>query len=302
MLDRLTSLRVFATAVERGAISAAARALGMSPTMATRHIDALEARLACQLLIRTTRALILTEEGARYLEFARRMVAEFDEGEAAFLDRGRVPAGGLRMSAPVALGVRRIAPLMADFAARFPGIEVELDLADRRVDLTAEGYDLAIRVGEAGPGALRQRRIGTAQGALVAAPAYLAAHGRPQRIADLAHHVCLGYTLSSLTGRHRWQLGRGRKGAVAVSTPLLSNNGEALAAAAIAGLGITLQPDFIVGEAIAEGRLEALRLADLDALPLGPILAVWPERRETPPRVRAMVEFLAERWKAAALP
>ncbi len=293
MLDRLTGLEVFAKVAGAGSLSAAARALGMSQTMVTKHIAALESRLGVKLFHRTTRRLSITEAGRNYLESSGRILAEIEAADAAVAADRVEPRGLLRLNAPVSFGTRQIAPLLAEFTQRHPRVTVELGLNDRLVDLVEEGWDLAIRIGNLTNSSLIARRIAPCRIVVCAAPSYLRARGTPRTVASLADHNCLGYTLSQRTPIDRWVFGADV--GVQISGNLRANNGDALRAAAIAGQGIIHQPTFIVADDIREGRLVALPL-DQPTVELGGIYAVFLPDRHPPARVRAFIDFIASRF------
>jgi DNA-binding transcriptional LysR family regulator len=293
MLDRLTGLEVFARVAGAGSLSAAARALGMSQTMVTKHIAALESRLGVKLFHRTTRRLSITEAGRNYLESSARILAEIEAADAAVAADRVEPRGLLRLNAPVSFGARQIAPLLAEFAQRHPRVTVELGLNDRLIDLVEEGWDLAIRIGNLSNSSLIARRIAPCRIVVCAAPSYLRARGTPRTVASLADHNCLGYTLSQRTPIDRWVFGADV--GVQISGNLRANNGDALRAAAIAGQGIIHQPTFIVADDIREGRLVALAL-DQPTVELGGIYAVFLPDRHPPARVRAFIDFIAGRF------
>jgi len=293
MLDRLTGLEVFAKVAGAGSLSAAARALGMSQTMVTKHIAALESRLGVKLFHRTTRRLSITEAGRNYLESSGRILAEIEAADAAVAADRVEPRGLLRLNAPVSFGTRQIAPLLAEFTQRHPRVTVELGLNDRLVDLVEEGWDLAIRIGNLTNSSLIARRIAPCRIVVCAAPSYLGARGAPRTVASLADHNCLGYTLSQRTPIDRWVFGADV--GVQISGNLRANNGDALRAAAIAGQGIIHQPTFIVADDIREGRLVALPL-DQPTVELGGIYAVYLPDRHPPARVRAFIDFIASRF------
>src|SRR5512140_272795 len=293
MLDRLTGLEVFAKVATAGSLSAAGRAMGMSQTMVTKHIAALESRLGVKLFHRTTRRLSITEAGRNYLESSARILAEIEAADAAVAADRVEPRGLLRLNAPVSFGTRQIAPLLAEFAQRHPRVTVELGLNDRLVDLVEEGWDLAIRIGNLSNSSLIARRIAPCRIVVCAAPSYLRARGTPRTVASLADHNCLGYTLSQRTPIDRWVFGADV--GVQISGTLRANNGDALRAAAIAGQGIIHQPTVIVADDIREGRLVALAL-DQPTVELGGIYAVFLPDRHPPARVRAFIDFIAGRF------
>ncbi len=181
MLDRVTGMRVFVRTASAGSLSAAARQLDMSPAMATKHVDALEARLGVKLLHRTTRRLSLTEAGSDYLEACQRILPEIDEAEASAASQRVEARGLLRMNVPLSFGSRFIAPLLPDFSHRHPALKIELGLTDRVVDLIDGGWDLAIRIGRLSDSPLQARKLGECSEVVCAAPGYLDRRGVPRR-------------------------------------------------------------------------------------------------------------------------
>ncbi len=220
-----------------------------------------------------------------------RLLAEFDALEASIGAQALEPSGTLRINAPVSWGIARLGPLLAGYRERFPQVELDLALSDRLVDMVEEGYDVAIRITrEPGP-SLIARRLGQSRISLCAAPAYLAAHGTPQAPEDLQTHACLGYSYWA-AGDH-WPLqGPGGEVKVAVTTLLRANNGDVLREAAIAGMGVILQPDFLLHEALADGRLVRI-LPGWEAEPIG-IFAVYTSRSHLAPKVRSFIDYLVE--------
>lgn len=295
-MDRITSMRVFARAASAGSLSAAARHLGMSPAMATKHVNALEARLGVKLFHRTTRRLSLTEAGSNYLDACQRILPEIDEAEAAATSQRTRASGLLRMNVPLSFGTRFIAPLMVGFSHQHPEVRVELGLSDAQLDLIAGNWDLAIRIGRLADSPLHSRRLGNTHMMVCAAPGYLDRRGVPRTVADLAQHNCLSYTLSALQGSRQWAFGASGEVRIPINGDLLANNGDALLAAAVAGQGIIYQPHFIVGEAIDRGQLLALEL-DRPVVELGGIHVLYPPDRRPPAKVRVMIDYLAEAFR-----
>lgn len=295
MLDRLTGLEVFAKVADAGSFSAAGRAMGLSQTMVTKHIAALEKRLGVKLFQRSTRRLSMTEAGRLYLEASERILADMEAADTA-VGADRFEARGmLRVNAPVSFGMRQIAPLLPEFAERHPRVTVELDLNNRVVDLIEEGWDLAIRIGRLSDSSLIARRLAVSRTVVCAAPSYLAARGVPRSVSDLAHHNCLGYTLSRQSSFDRWGFGTRGEISVPISGNLRSNNGEALRSAALAGQGLLKEPSFTVADDLREGRLIALRL-DLPTTELD-VHAVFSPDRHLPAKVRAFVDFMVGRFE-----
>jgi len=241
-------------------------------------------------MARSTRRLALTSAGAAYLEKCRVILNLVESAEADVAEERLTPRGNIRISLPLSFGLKRLAPLLLDFAQRHPDVSLDMDYSDRRINLIEEGIDLAIRIARRlEPGDVA-RKIGTGRMLLVAAPDYLARHGRPQHPAELAHHGCLGYTNAGST--IPWQfLINGQLEGFPVRSRINANNGEVLTEAAAQGLGITLQPDFIVASFLAAGRVEAI-LAEFPAPELG-IYAMLPSNRHVPHRVRVLMDTLA---------
>lgn len=292
-MDRITSMRVFVRAATDGSLSAAARHLGMSPAMATKHVNALEARLGVKLFHRTTRRLALTEAGSDYLDACLRILPEIDEAEAAAASQRTKATGLLRMNVPLSFGRCFVAPLIPGFCRRHPEVTVELGLSDAELDLIAGSWDLAVRIGRLADSPLQARKLGDSPMLVCASPAYLDRRGVPRRVAELVQHNCLGYTLSGTQGRDHWAFGSKGDVRVPVGGNLLANNGDALLAAAVRGQGIIYQPEFIVGAALARGELVRLDL-DRPAMDLGGIHVLYPPDRRPPAKVRVMIDYLAE--------
>lgn len=297
MLDRVTGMRVFVRAASAGSLSAAARHLGMSPAMATKHVDALEAHLGVKLFHRTTRRLSLTEAGSGYLEACQRILPEIDEAEANAASQRVEATGLLRMNVPLSFGTLFVAPLLPEFSRRHPAVKVELGLNDSQVDLLDGGWDMGIRVGRLGDILLQARKLGDCDMVLCAAPGYLDRRGMPRRVAELAQHNCLGYTLSPWVGSKEWAFGRDGDVRVAISGDLIANNGEALLAAALGGQGLIYQPQFVVGAAVQRGDLLAIEL-DHPPFVLGGIHVLYPPERRPPAKVRVMIDYLVDCFSA----
>jgi DNA-binding transcriptional LysR family regulator len=295
MLDRLTGMQVFLRTAALGSFSAAGRAMGLSQTMVTKHVEALETRLGARLFQRTTRRLSLTDAGRLYLETCIRILPDIEDAERAILAERVEASGLLRLNAPVSFGGRHIAPALAEFAASHPRVTIELGLNDRVVDLVEEGWDLTIRIGHLASSTLIARQIAKISILICAAPSYLARSGTPRTVADLGRHACLGYTLSTAVGPDRWLFGTRSEISIAITGTLRSNNGDALREAAIAGQGIIYQPRFLLHDALADGRLIPLALDHPPLPPLG-VHAVWADRRHVSAKVRAMIDFLTARF------
>jgi len=291
MLDRITGMQVFSRAAHAGSLSAAARLLALSPAMATKHLDALEVRLGVRLFHRSTRKLSLTEAGQQYLELCARLLPELEEVEAMIASQ-RVDASGLlRLNTPLSFGVRYIAPLIPAFSERHPGVVVDLGLNDRVVDLTDEGWDLTIRVGRLKDSRLVSRKLTESAMTVCAAPSYWATRGRPKLWTELRRHNCLGSSISAVARPDEWLYGKDRERRIAVKGTMRANNGDALAAAAIAGHGVLYEPEFIVADAIRRGELESVTL-DARTADVGGIHLIYSPDRSPPAKVRVMIDFL----------
>jgi len=296
-MDRLASMTAFNAVVEAGSFVRAAERLGTSTSTLSRQIAELEQHLGARLLNRTTRRLSLTEGGQAFYERTVQLLAELDEAEAVASSSAAAPRGTLRMTCSHAMGVQRIAPAMASFVERYPAVRFEVSVLDRIVDLVEEGYDLAIRIGRVGSEQLVARRLGTMRLLACAAPSYLKTHGTPRKPADLTNHAVLTYAYSPnprllrLTDRH------GRHEEVRVAGPLHSNSGDLSIAAAIAGLGVVFEPDFMVKSALDAGQLVRV-LPAYESTP-GEIWAVYPSRRHLSAKVRLFVDHIARQFGAA---
>lgn len=291
-MDRLQGMAVFARVAELGSFSLAARQLGLSKSMVSKHVTALEERLGVRLLNRTTRRLALTEAGAVYRDHCARVVQDVDEADLAASQHSEAPRGRLRISAPMSFGFLQLGPLLPEFMALYPALEVELILDDRVVDLLEEGVDVAVRIGQLADSSLIARRLASARTLCVAGPAYLARAGRPQAPADLGRHNCLRYSYRRQPDD--WSFARGGEQVrVRVRGNLQANNGDVLRAAARGGVGIVCLPDFLLGEDLGTGALVHL-LSDWEA-PEVPIHAVFPSQRHPSAKLRAFIDFLVRR-------
>ncbi len=291
MLDRITSMNVFTCSARMGSISAAARTLNLSASMATKHLDALETRLGVRLFQRSTRKLSLTEAGQQYLQVLNRLLPELDEVENMLASQRVEATGILRLNAPLSFGTRYIAPLITEFHRQHPNVIVELGLNDRVVDLIEEGWDLTIRTGPLADSRLVSRKLADCRMVVCAAPSYWHRMGIPEVPGDLRSHNCLGSVISSIAGIDEWRFGSKLNQKVMVNGALRANNGDALLAAAVSGLGVIYEPEFIVADALARGELERVEL-DPEPVLLGGIHLVYSTRQAFPAKMRVMTHFL----------
>lgn len=288
-MAELDELRTFIAAARIGSFASAGRQLNLSSAMVGRRILALEQRYGTKLIERTTRSQRLTEDGQQFLRRAEAVI-EATGALGEWSDSGPL-AGRLRVSAPTSLGVRRLPAIVAQFTSTHPGIVFEMSLTNRRVDLVAEGYDLAVRIGELPSSTLVARRVGTYRFACCAAPGFLARHGKLGHPTDLARCRCI--LNLNLVPRNRWTfIGVDGEVTVEVAGGIEIDNDEAQRMLAIDGAGVVYLPLDLVDEDIAAGRLVPL-FADW-ALPTMPIHTVYPSRHLVPRRVNAFVAAVAE--------
>lgn len=293
-MDRLVAIEAFVRVAECGSFSQAAQKLSLSKSVVSRQVGALEAQLGARLLHRTTRALTLTEAGRSYLERAARILADLEEADASVGQLEAAPRGRLRVNAPMTFGFLHLAPAVPEFLARYPEVELDMTMNDRFVDLVEEGFDVAVRIGKLEDSSLVARRLAPIRRTVSAAPEYLAERGTPVSPDDLKHHECL-YN-SNLGRQQEWRFVTpdGRPWPVQVRGRLRANNGDALRAAALKGFGLVLLPSFIVGGDFQSGALVSV-LDDFLAQDSA-VHAVYPHARHLSPKVRAFVDFLAQRF------
>lgn len=294
MMDRLTSMAVFVRAAEVGSFAAAAPALGMSAPMIGKHVRFLEARVGAQLLHRTTRRQSLTEVGRLFYERCKLVLAEAEAAELLAQDLQAAPRGLLRVNAPVTFGSCSLTPMLTRYMRRYPEVSVDLTLTDRVVDVIDEGYDAVIRIAPLTDSTLIARALKPYRLVACAAPAYLAKHGTPKAPAELAAHECLGFAYWARAPLDVWDFA-GADGVthrIKVRSRLTVNTGPALRAAALEGFGITLQPEELLREDLAAGRLVRV-LPDYEG-PSRPMHILFPASRRPTPKLRSFVDFVAE--------
>ena len=294
----LNAALVLVRVVQAGSFRAAAQALGMPKTTVSRKVTELEAQLGVQLLQRTTRRHALTDAGLAFVEEAEAAIARLEAAQEAVTELQREPRGRLRVTTTVTIGELFLAPLLAEFLEAYPAVELQLQLTDRPVDLVAERVDVAIRAGVLPDSSLIARRLGSSSYRVVASPAYLARHGRPQRPSELTSHACLRFTRSGLEVRSSWPFGAGsRCSEVPVTGRLVSDDFVVLRTAAEQGLGIARLPGLLVHGAIQAGRLVAL--FDDQAPPPNPLHLLHPGGGRLPARTRAFIDFMQPRMAQA---
>ena len=288
-MDLFASMRMYVAVVDGGSFAAAADKLDISRAMVSKQIQKLEEHLGTRLMNRTTRRLSLTETGREFYERSTQIMGDVEEAKQIAGQMTRVPQGVLRLTIPLSYGQHRLAAVIGDYTQGYPQVRLDISLSDRKVDLIDEGFDLAIRIGAMPQSDLIARKLGGVRSVVCAAPAYLSKHGTPHTPADLVRHACLGYTLTG-TGAD-WRLeGPDGSVAVAISGPIRADNGDIIRLAALGGAGIVFQPNFIVGDDIAAGRLVRV-LPDWQSAELG-VYAVYPSRQHLSAKVRTFVDFL----------
>lgn len=290
-MNPFEDMRIFCQVMDSGSFTAAADKLGLSKQFVSRRLMQLEERLGVRLLNRSTRRLDVTPLGQSYYESALRLLGEVEEVEQGIAGQNSEPRGTLRLSAPLSFALAHLGCLLPLFLQRYPQVSVEVDLSDRPVDLLSEGYDLVLRIGVLEDSTLIARRIATIQRVYCASPGYLASRGVPQHPEQLSGHDCLPYGHGRQV-QWRFQV-KGKPMNINVGGRMRVNNGELLKDAAVADLGITYLPTFIVGQALQDGRLVRV-LEDFEPEPLN-LSAVYPQHRQGSRPVQALIEFLRER-------
>jgi len=294
-MDRLQAMHLFVRVAELSSFSAVAQQMGLARSAVTRQIAALEQHLGIKLMVRSTRRLMLTSAGAAYLEKCRVILNLVEAAETGVAEERQTPRGMIRISLPLTYGLMRVAPILLDFARRYPEVQLDMDYTDRRVNLIEEAIDLSVRITSRLGATEIARRIGSSQLQAVASPAYLAEHGTPRHPSELIHHECLSYTTTA-ESKQTWSFDvDGMLTAYPIRARIHSNNGEALNDAVERGLGIALQPDFIIERSLQSGKVLTI-LTEFPLPDLG-IYAMLPSNRQVPHRVRVLMEFLADQLR-----
>jgi DNA-binding transcriptional LysR family regulator len=298
-MDRLDAMATLIAAVDGGSLSAASRALGMPLATVSRKVSELEAHLGAQLVVRTSRKLLLTEAGRAYVAAGRRILDQIDEAERAASGEYLAPRGHLTITAPIMFGRLHVEPIVLAFLEVYREIDARLVLADHVVDLVDEQIDVAIRVGELPDSAMIATRLGAVGWVACASPGYLARRGTPDTLQALADHDCIMF--EGLYSTTVWTFGRGQqRTAVPIRPRFAVNTADAAIAAAIAGTGITRVLSYQVAEAVAAGKLRLI-LEAFAPEPL-PVHMVYPAQSQLPLKLRAFLDFAAPRLKASLAP
>ena len=292
-MDRFDALRAFVMAVESGSLTRAADVLQVATSAVSRRIKDLEAHLGTQLLQRTTRQMRLTAAGERFHRRAVELLQALEEAEAEAGDQSRALAGPLRIAAPLSFGRRHLSARLIAFAEANPGLSLDVDFSDRMVDLVAEGYDLAVRIGRLPDSSLIARKLCDVRLVVVASPGFWDRHGRPNKPEDLIGLPTLCYSGTERSEIWSYTGPDGRETTMEMQVAMRATNGGFLTEAAIRGMGVAILPSFIVNEAIESGNLDPV----LNSVewPVRTIHVVYPQTRHLPARVRALIDDLRTR-------
>ena len=293
-MDKFEDIQAFIAVVDAGSFTAAAKRLGAAKSAISRRVSSLEERLGVQLLHRTTRVLNLTETGRSFYNHGARILADLDEAEAAVQQEHGELRGTLRFALPLSFGVRHMGGPIATFSKTHPRIRFDLDLNDRRVDLIEDNFDLALRIGRLSDSSLIARRLFDVRAVVCGSPHYLNVHGVPETPDDLQHYQCLVY--SNLPDPNKWAYEDrdGHRSVVKVNSVVAASSGDFLCNAAAHGMGLVIQPTFIAAQAIRSGML--IPVLEDYSWPISPAYAVYPPTRHLSYRVRAFIDFLAEKF------
>lgn len=302
-MDKLKAFESFVSVALKGSLTAAAKAEGVAPAIIGRRLDSLETHLGVKLLVRTTRRITLTHEGASFLEDCQRLLTDIANAEASVSAGGVKASGHLRVTAPAGFGRRHVAPLVPKFLAEHPDVTVSLNLSDRVVDLAAEGFDCAVRVGDLPDSSLVSVRMADNRRLCVATPAFLQRHGTPQTPQDLMRFRCL--TLSSDASQTRgWafrvptESGGHEVIHLRPSGPMDCSDGQVLHQWCLAGLGIAWRSTWEVQAEVRRGEL--VPLLEAFAAPPNGIYAVFTQRKHLPLRLRLWIDFLKHHYSRAS--
>lgn len=289
IMDSLSSLSVFVQVAETRSFTVAGRVLGVSSSAVGKSIARMEERLGVRLFHRSTRSITLTSEGSLFLERSRRILAEVEAAEQELTDASATPRGKLRISLPQVRGL--LMPVLSDFMRAYPDIELDVDFSDRMVDVIEEGFDAVIRTGKPEDSRLMARHLGYYQLVLVGTPGYFVQHGTPQQPQDLSNHACLRHKFCTTGKLENWPL-RHISGAAepTLRTPLVSTTIESLKHVVHEGLGIACLPDYMVNEAVREGRLQ--RVLDDYLEHCGSFWLLWPSSRHASAKLRVFIDHM----------
>lgn len=286
-MDKLDTMKTYLAVVQEGSFSKAAEKLNISAQLASKYVSSLEDKLHTRLLHRTTRKVSLTEAGHDYYQRCQQVIVDIEEMESALTEHQQHVSGVLTISAPMSFGTKHLPKLLVDFQNQYPDVKINLDLTDRKVDIVEEGIDIALRIGNLKSSSMIARKIAPINIVIFASPDYLENFGTPQGSEDLQSHNYLQYTYSEsamLFARLDKKMLEQN-----LNSKLIANNGDLLVNTAIHGGGIAIQPTFIAGEALAQGKLTRI-LEGYEPEPLG-LYMLYANRKFLPSKVRCFVDF-----------
>lgn len=296
-MDRLSEMEAFVKVVDHGGFTGAAERMGISKSAVSKNVAALENRLGARLLNRTTRRVGPTEIGLNYYERAKKVLSDAGAADEMVTAMQSSPRGELKISMPVSFGQRFMAGAISEFLAQHPDVSIDTRLNDSFVDLIADGYDLAVRIGTLPDSSLRARKVASTRPMIVASPEYLKAYGRPKKLDDLSGHMLLYYSV--LSSGHYWKLlsKSGEERLIKSGGRLSANNGDVLKDAAVNGLGIAVLPCFFLKDDLDSGSLVPI-LEEFTQPELG-IYVVYPPGLYIQPKTRAFIDYLSAYFKTS---
>jgi DNA-binding transcriptional LysR family regulator len=295
-MNQLEEMQIFVRIVDAGSITKVAEQMSTVKSAISRRLSELESRLGVSLLTRTTRTHSITDAGLAFYDHCVRIIDEVSQAESSISNKEKALEGRIRLAVPLSFGLAKLSPLLQQFNDLHPKIQFDVDFNDRHIELAEEGFDLAIRIAKLKDSSLIAKRLTSIQLILCASPAYLAKHGIPNTPQDLANgHVKLDY----YTAPDSWKFSTKSGGTESISIPSVmnANNGDFLCQAAIAGKGVILMPDFICAEAVESEQLNTILPNQLTHSLIN-VYAVYPQNKHQPQRVKSLISFLVEQFKA----
>jgi DNA-binding transcriptional LysR family regulator len=289
-MDKINVMQAFAAVVQEGSFSKAAERLNLSPQLVSKYVSQLEHHLQTRLLNRTTRRVSTTEAGLAYFERCLQVLIDIEEMENSLGALHQQPSGTLRISAPMSFGMHHLSKALVDFQKQYPLVEVDLQLTDRKIDIVEEGIDMALRIGELKSSSLIAKKIAPIRLVICASPDYLTSNGTPNNPGDLADHCFLRYSYTDNNAIFsQFNL---KASEIKFKSHFVANNGDVLVNAAIQGGGITIQPTFITGKPLSEGKLTTI-LQEYEPASLG-LYVVYAHRHHLASKVRCFIDFISD--------
>ena len=289
-MDKINAMQAFAAVVQEGSFSKAAERLKLSPQLVSKYVSQLELHLQTRLLNRTTRQVSTTEAGLAYFEQCQQVLIDIEEMENSLGALHQQPSGTLRISAPMSFGMHHLSKALVDFQKQYTLVDVNLQLTDRKVDIVEDGIDIALRIGDLKSSSLIAKKIAPIRLVICASPDYLASNGTPNNPSDLADHCFLRYSYTDNNASFsKFNL---KASEIKFKSHFVANNGDVLVNAAIQGGGITIQPTFITGKPISEGKLTTI-LEEFEPDPLG-LYVVYAHRHHLASKVRCFIDFICD--------